>query len=127
MVRSPVFVVIGALMLGGCGDLISGGDCVAVGVAGINVTVTDARTNGAPNAVPSLRIEDGTLVEEYAQPMPRSNPPSFAGAIEREGTYAITVAAPDYQTYTASNLRVTRSGKCNYLRGVKLSVKLTPN
>lgn len=122
-----VCVVAAAFMLGGCGDLVSGGDCVAVGVAGVNVTVTDVRTNGVPATVPSLRIEDGAFVEEYAQPTPRSNPPSFAGAIEREGTYTITISAPGYQTYTATNLRVTRSGKCNYLRGVNLSVKLTPN
>lgn len=108
MVRRRVLAVAAALALGGCGDLISGGDCVAVGVAGISVTVTDARTNGAPTAVPSLRIEDGAFVEEYAQPTPRSNPPSFAGAIEREGTYTITISAPGYQTHTATNLRVSR-------------------
>lgn len=124
---SRVCAVAAALLLGGCGDLIFGGDCVSLGVFGIAVTVTDASTNGAPTAVPSLRIEDGAFVEEYAQPTPRSNPPSFYGAIEREGTYAITISASGYQTYTASNLRVTRSGKCNYLRGVNLSVKLTPN
>lgn len=119
--------VAAALTMSGCSDLTSGGDCVALGVFGVNVTVIDALTNGAPTAVPSLRIQDGAFVEEYAQPAPRSNPPRFSGAAEREGTYAITVSADGYQTYRASNLRVTRSGKCNSLRGVNLTVKLTPN
>ena len=121
-------VVAGAVLsTGACTNPLSGSDCLLIGVAGINVTVVDANTNRAPTSAPTLRIEDGTFVEEYATPIPRSDPPAFSGAVERPGTYRITVNATGYRNFAVDGIAVTRSGKCAYLQGRKLDVKLVPN
>ena len=110
----------------GCINPFATGDCVSVGVAGISVTVVDASTNLAPMTMPRLRLEDGTYVEEYVTPFPRSDPPSFAGASERPGTYRVVVRAAGYRDFMRDDVRVTRGGRCNALSGVRLNVSLVP-
>jgi hypothetical protein len=100
------------------------GDCVAIGVFGITATVVDAATNRAPIATPVLFISEGTYTEEHATPFARSDPPMYAGASERPGTYRVVVRATGYQDYVREGVRVTRGGHCNALSGVRLSVEL---
>ena len=71
-----------------------------------------------------MRIEDGNYVEEYPTPFPQTDPPSYAGANERPGTYRVVVRATGYKDYVLSNVRVTRGGRCNSLSGVRLTVSL---
>lgn len=99
-------------------------DCIAIGVAGITATVVDASTNAAPTATPAVRLEDGAYSEELAAPNPVSNPPQFSGAVERPGTYRVTVRAAGYRDYVVEDVRVNRSGKCDYLNGVRLNIAL---
>ena len=121
---TPLVGMIATLFTIGCTNPFGNGDCSAVGVAGISATVIDANTNRAPVAVPSMRIEDGTYVEEYTTPFPKSDPPGYSGAIERPGTYRVLVRAAGYQDYVIENVRITRAGRCNYLAGGRLTVSL---
>ncbi|MEO7358832.1 MAG: hypothetical protein ABI120_00790 [Gemmatimonadaceae bacterium] len=107
-----------------CSNPFSGGDCLAIGVFAISATVVDANTGKAPTASPQLRIEDGTFVEEYLTPMPRTDPPSFSGAAERVGVYRVVVTAMGYRDFVAEGIVVRRAGNCQYLQGVRLNVKL---
>lgn len=116
--------MIATLFTIGCTNPFANGDCTSVGVFGIAATVVDASTNRAPLSVPIMRIEDGTYIEEYSTPFPQSDPPSYAGANERPGTYRVIVRAAGYQDYVRSDIRVTRGGRCNSLSGVRLTVSL---
>lgn len=117
------------LMLGAaaCSNPFSGGDCVLIGVPAISATVVDANTNKAPSSSPQLRIEDGTFVEDLSTPIPRVDPPTFSGAVERPGVYRVTESAVGYRSFVVEGIAVSRSGKCQYLQGAKLDVKLVPN
>lgn len=48
------------------------------------------------------------------------------GALERTGTYTVTVSAPGYRTWTQANVAVTRGGRCDSLRRVELTARLQP-
>lgn len=120
----PIARTIVTLFTIGCANPFANGDCSSVGVSGIAATVVDATTNRAPLANPVLVITDGTYVEEHATPFPRSDPPSYSGAVERPGTYRVVVRAAGYQDYVLDNVRVTRGGRCNALSGVRLTVSL---
>lgn len=120
----PLVSAIPALYAAGCANPFSSEDCISIGVAAINATVIDASTQRAPSATPVLRIEDGTYAEEYVVPFPRSDPPSYSGAVERPGTYRVIVRATGYQDYVLDDFKVTRSGRCNYLHGVRLTIPL---
>ncbi len=50
----------------------------------------------------------------------------FRGAMERPGSYSITVEAPGYVAWTRENVRVVRSGACDYLQPVTLTSELQP-
>ena len=51
----------------------------------------------------------------------------FLGAVERPGSYSIAVEAPGYARWTRENVRVIRSGSCEYLQQVSLSSELQPS
>jgi hypothetical protein len=108
-----------------CSNPFSGGDCVSLGVFGIEATVTDGRTHQAPSSMPTLRIVGGSY-EELSRVAFASNPPQLAAALERPGTYRVLVQAAGYQDYAQENVVVTRGGKCNYLRVARLNVQLFP-
>lgn len=72
-----------------------------------------------------MRIEDGAFVEDVAAPLFRTDPPSLVGVAGRPGTYRVTVRAVGYQDHVVDNIRVTRGGHCNSLRGARLNVALT--
>lgn len=108
----------------GCGNPLSSGECVSVGVSGIVATVIDAQTRGAPTSSPRLSIIDGSYVETFTQPIAGSNPPRFAGAVERPGSYRVEVSAVGYLPSVRESVVVTRGGSCNYLRGANVEISL---
>lgn len=120
----PIVCSVAALYTVACTNPFSGGDCTAVGVSGITVTVIDAITKGAPSATPMVRIEEGSYVEEHAVPFPRSDPPLYTTADERPGTYRVVVRAVGYQDYVLDKIRVVRAGRCNALKGVRITAPL---
>lgn len=108
-----------------CSNIFSG-DCVLPGVYGIQTLVTDARTQRAPTSVATVRLRDGEYVETITVPFPGSEPPSYAGAVERPGRYDVTVDAAGYRSETRTNIVVQRGGNCNAIRPVRVPVTLTP-
>jgi hypothetical protein len=91
---------------------------VSVGVPGIQVTVLDKRTNQTPSGTVVTVTDEG-----YRETLTQSGG-IFVGAVERPGTYSVAVDAPDYSRWTRDDVRVVRSGKCNYLQRVTLSSEL---
>ena len=101
------------------------GDCVLVGVPGIMVTVTDAITKGAPTSVPSLRVTEGSYVEEQPRPPFDKTPPEFAAAAERPGVYAVLIRSDGYQDFVKDGVRVSRSdSQCTSVKQVRITADL---
>jgi hypothetical protein len=105
-------------------NAVSNGDCIAIGVVGLTVTVVDASTQAAPSSVPSLEVTDGSFQESYATPNVGGTIPTFAAATERPGVYTIVVRAAGYRTFTQADIAVTRGGSCNTIQGVKIKAPL---
>ena len=102
-----------------------GGDCIAIGVAAIYLTVVDAVTKAAPDAVLSVRVTDGAFVEERAGlPVSGSGSYTLSLAPERPGVYRVEVKAAGYQDFVQNDVRATRGGDCNYMRPARLTVSL---
>lgn len=119
VVRAAVGLTSVAILASAC-SLITTGDCVDVGVSGIRVTVLDQRTRQSPNGA-TVTLADGDYRETLM-----GNGGVYNGAIERPGTYSITVEAPGYSTWTRNNVRVVRGGSCNYLKSVAVTSELQP-
>ncbi|QJR37171.1 carboxypeptidase-like regulatory domain-containing protein [Gemmatimonas sp. TET16] len=119
VVRSTVALTITAILTSGC-SLITRGDCVDIGVSGIQVTVLDQRTRQSPSGA-IVTLTDGDYRETLI-----GRGGVYSGAIERPGTYSITVEAPGYARWTRDNVSVVRSGSCNYLKNVALTSDLQP-
>lgn len=97
-----------------------GMSCSTNYVFGVVVTVRDAATH-APLTTATVTLVDGAWREELtARPLETE----YRGAGEREGTYAITVAAPGYRTSVARTVTVT-GDEC-HVQPVSLTVDLTP-
>ena len=124
------YLVLGAVLSAsatGCNGVVGGGDCIAIGVAGINATIVDALTNGTPKSKASLRISEGTYSETYNAPIAGTNPPLYAGAYERSGTYRLTANATGYAEYVLDDVTVTRAGRCSSIQSAQVTIRLTPN
>ena len=120
----PILCSVLTLYTVACTNPFAGGDCIALGVFGITVTVIDATTKRAPSATPVVRIEDGTYVEEHASPYSPSDPPIYATAAERPGTYRVIIRAVGYHDYVVDSIKVVRSGRCQALNGVRIIAPL---
>ena len=101
------------------------GDCVSVGVPGVVVTVTDALTKSAPASMPSLRVTDGSYVEDMPRQLFDKSPPELWAAVERPGVYTVLVRATGYQDFVKEGVRVSRSDAgCAYLKQARISAEL---
>lgn len=119
VLRAAFSLTIVAIVSSAC-SFITKGDCVAVGVSGIRVTVLDQRTRQSPSGA-TVTLADG----DYRETLMGSGG-VYSGAVERPGTYSITVEAPGYARWTRENVRVVRSGSCDYLKSVAVTSDLQP-
>ena len=105
-----------------CGDGVSGPPdlvCTAEAVFGLDVRVLDG--SGAPAAEGAV----GIAVEgAFADTLVRIGPDRMAGAVERPGTYDVSVSKPGHRTWTATNVTVTE-GECHVIP-VGLEAVLVP-
>ncbi len=116
-----------ALSLGtttACDNPFSFADCLSIGVQGITATVVDASTGLAPSTPPSMRLTDGTYIENVTGVLQGTDPVQLGGAVERPGVYQATFSAEGYNTVVRQNLAVRRSGQCSYLQPVRLDVEM---
>ena len=117
--HSSVCAGLFALLVSGC-SLLTSSDCVSIGVAGIQLSVVDARTSQTPIGT-VVTVADG----EYRETLTQTGR-VYVGAVERPGTYSVVVEAPGYMRWTRENVRVVRGGSCSYLQRVTLSSELQP-
>jgi len=107
----------------GCGSSTSV-NCDAVAHPGITVTVVDNSSQAAPSGVPTLVVTEGTYTETYAAPNATGSVPTFNAAIERAGTYALTVTLSGYRPFTRSGVVVTKGGTCNQVQTVAVKAAM---
>jgi hypothetical protein len=80
----------------------------------LEVVVVDART-GAPRVEGTIvTARDSTFLETLRIVESRDRPPRsiFGGAVERPGTYEVTVRRSGYRDWSTTGVQVTRDG-CN--------------
>jgi hypothetical protein len=109
MKRHCTVLVLGGIgvfaLAAGCGIL--GPDaCTLEAVFGVNISLTDEA--GEPVAGATLMLRDGG----YQETMTELSPGDYAGAVERAGTYSVTIEAQGLATVTLQDLRVL-AGECH--------------
>jgi hypothetical protein len=116
------------LLTAACGNFVDGGACTASIEPAVVVEIRDART-GAPLASgASGVVAEGTYADSLRpyEGAGGTTPSLFSrrAADERPGTYAVTVAHPGYQTWTATGVRAG-SDAC-HVRTQRLRAALQP-
>ena len=108
----------------GC-DILSPGDCVAIGRFALNVTVEDSITGSTPQVATRVIARDGTYADTLILLAPDPTFRAFALAPERPGSYFVTVEAEGYRLWSRANILVERStGKCHELQGVTIRARI---
>jgi len=118
--------VFAAVLLAACSGSDSADDsteCTMEAEAGILVTVVDATNETSLTTYAEATITDGSYLEEVGSP---SDPTvtKLMGAVERPGTYTVTVSSQGYQDWTATDVEV-KSGTC-HVETVELTAELQP-
>ena len=108
----------------GC-DIIDPGDCVAIAGYALNVTVRDSVSGGPPPSGTLVIARDGTYADSMTAGVPGSTGSTFPLAIERPGTYLVTVEAEGYRLWSRSGIVVERSSaKCHQIQTVTVLARL---
>lgn len=92
----------------------------------VMVYVKDSLTTAGVASGASLVVRDGSFKDSVAVPnsRPDLNDSVLGAAVERAGTYQVTVSKPGYATWVQSNVQVTRN-VC-HVNTVKLTALLQP-
>jgi hypothetical protein len=116
-----------AVLLFSIGDLSAcpGGDCTAILLPGIRVTIVDGTTGNPFAGDVTVTVIDGSYTETDSPPPLPAGPRVSSLAGERPGTYRVEVRAPGYVTWVRTNVRV-RSGYC-HVATVNLTAELEPS
>lgn len=103
--RNRVFVAAAAALgigLAGCGEEGLGPVCTAQAVFGINLTVLDGSGSPAAQGAVGVAIEGS-----FTDTLITIGDSDMAGAVERPGTYDITVSKPGHTSWSASGVTVS--------------------
>ena len=112
------------VLLAGC-DIFDPGDCVAIGRFALNVIVKDSLTGGPPPTETRVIAREGEYADTLSMGIPNAAGTSFPLAVERTGSYVVTVEAPGYRTWSKANVVVKRSsGHCSELQTVTVLARL---
>ncbi len=98
--------------------------CTQETKAGLNITVKDAITDELLSTGVTVVAQDGTYTETL-ELFPSDEVTFFIGALERVGTYVVTVSKEGYQTFTSEPIAVTADA-CHVIPEL-LTVELQPN
>jgi len=96
-------------------------DCESVGYAAVAVRVQDASGEGVCDA--AVVVTDGDFSEELFA-SDTSEDCVYYGAFERAGTYRIEVSRRD-RTGVVEGIEVVRTGRCDVLQTVQVTVELS--
>lgn len=80
--------------------------CTQEAKAGLNIIVKDAQSNLYLSDSLKIIASSGTYTESLEN-FP-GNPPTFSGAIEREGTYTVSISRPRYQPFVTAAIVVAK-------------------
>ncbi len=95
--------------------------CTAFAAAGLNVAVTNAAT-GQPICDATVTATEGAYSERLLE-----GACSFAGAIERPGTYVVRAEREGFVPKDVPQVQVVMDGKpCPHVQQVRLAIALTP-
>ena len=98
---------------------------MSIGVFALNVIAQDSVTNGAPPPNTRVIARDGAFADTVVGGIPDPSGAAFALAVERPGSYVVTVEAPGYRVWSRSGVEVTRSSKkCHQIQTVTLLARL---
>lgn len=97
--------------------------CTTEAVYGLNVRVSNAVTGENLSTGVVATAVDGEVLETL-QLQPGSTPPTFVGAVERAGTYVITVSKTGFVTFVSDPVQVT-ADRC-HVNGQLVQVNLQP-
>lgn len=110
-----IIVVAVAVVVAGCGS-ITGlfSDCTTNLVPAVSVTVIDSITSVGVEHGATARARDGSFVDSMVVTSDTTGSAGFSLPIplayERVGVYQVSVSRAGYRDWSASNIRVTKSG-----------------
>ena len=108
----------------GC-DIIDPGDCVAIAGFALNVIVQDSVSGGPPPSGTRVIARDGTYADSMTAGVPGATGSAFPLAVERPGSYVVTVEAEGYRLWSRSEINVERSAdKCHQIQTVTVLARL---
>jgi hypothetical protein len=99
--------------------------CSGAGNFGLYVTVVDSTTGGPPSSRPTLIVVDGTFADTtVGSPSGDGRVSVMPAALERPGTYSLTVTAAGYRRWTRDGVRVREGGRCDDIQTVRPTARL---
>jgi hypothetical protein len=109
--------------LSGCDLLLDSRACPTVALPAVSVRVVDSVTGASAATGARLVVRDGAYADsssDETEPGPQVD--ALVAAIERPGTYEVTVSKPGFRDWTQRGVRVTE-GECN-VRTANLTARL---
>lgn len=124
MTLRPAMLLLGSLVwLAAPACTTTGTECDDYAAAGLNVRVLD-ETTGEPMCSVRVTATDGDYFEALRQFENRGNC-SYAGAVERPGTYRIAVSKEGYVSKTVDDVVVTTEPECGHVEPQRIDVVLS--
>ena len=121
---SSLCQVVVLALCSGC-DVLDPGDCVAIAGFALNVVVQDSITGMTPPPGTRVIAQDGTFADSLIGGVPNPAGSAFPLAVERPGSYVVTVEAPAYRLWSRSGIVVARSSaKCHKIQTVTVLARL---
>jgi len=108
-IQQTLSLVVAGVALAACGDDPTGPLCTTEAVFGINLSVRDGA--GAPAAAGALGI---AIEGSFADTLMIFGPTDMGGALERAGTYDISVSKPGHTTWSANGI-VVLADECHVI------------
>ena len=109
-----ITVLATAVVVVACASLTFPRSCTDIAVAGISLAVVDSITGAQRLSGATVRARDGSFVDSMVfrddTTLFQSGDAGAALALERAGTYAVSVSHAGYRDWTASNVRVRDDG-----------------
>ncbi|MEO7998244.1 MAG: hypothetical protein ABI852_12405 [Gemmatimonadaceae bacterium] len=128
--RSLFSVSVVAALFSACSDdALNGRTCDAMAIVGVNVDVPGGSAMLRLGKTINATLTDGSYTEQmqlWSADPSGQDPVRLAGAMERPGSYSLTVRVPGYQDFRKDNLTVTRDGSGCHVTPIRVTATLTP-
>lgn len=112
LARAIAFIMVTAASAGCGGTGSTGVECTDDARYGLRVNVFDDATGSPVMTAGKVTIDEGSYHEESTGLLYNGNPPTYMLAMERAGTYTVTVVVDGYQRWQRTNV-VVRRDQCH--------------